>query len=85
VNACRYGIEIGNSDADIAGAIVQCDKDTYPSGESVAIYLADYTVNVTLNGTNSAPAVATQAGNAAIVVANCTINLDTFTSACEVP
>jgi len=80
VNNCEYNVNCHTDDATIVGTFVQCDDDDYPTGETVVIGFDDFQVTVVLNGTNTAPATATQG---ATPVADCTINLDTLTSSCD--
>ena len=80
VNACDYSVNVTTSDATVVGTLTQCDADPYPKGDVVNIGFSGYLVTVTLDGDNSAPAVATQDETP---VASCTINLDTLTSSCD--
>jgi len=79
-NACDYTVNVNSSGTTVAGTVTQCDDDPYPTGDEVGIGFNGYLVTVTLDGDNTAPAVATQD---ATPVANCTINLDTLTSSCD--
>ena len=80
VNACDYTVNVATSGTTVVGTVTQCDADNYPTGDTVGIGFNGYIVTVTLNGTNSAPAVATKDGDP---VADCTLNLDTLTTSCD--
>ena len=80
VNNCDYTVSVATDAATIAGTVTKCDQDDYPTGDVVGIGFSGYLVTITFNGTNTAPAVATQDGTP---VADCTINLDSFTSSCD--
>jgi hypothetical protein len=79
--SCTYDIAMNAGDTGINGAYVQCDADNYPTGNTITISFDDFYVYVYLDGDNSADADAYQGKSQ---VADCSINLDSLTSACDV-
>lgn len=78
--ACDYTVNVHSDDATVVGLVTICDGvDDYPTADTLGIGFSDFQVLIVFNGTNTVPATATQNG---LPVADCTINLDTFTSSC---
>ena len=81
VGTCTYSANIQTADALVTGTIVQCDDDSYPTGNTLAVTLGDILVTIVFDGSSVAHATATQG---AATVASCTIDLaaDPLTTSC---
>ena len=77
--ACDYTVTVSTDDATVTGLVTICDEDDFPTADTLGIGFSDFQVLIVFNGTNTVPATATQNG---LPVADCTINLVTFTSSC---